>query len=135
MTAHLLFSASPRIERRWAAKAESVGSFIAFVCLSFLFIDAGIKLLRLSPAVEGTVRLGYSDSVIVPLGLVLLGATVLTAIARTRVLGAIMLTGYLGGATASHVHAGQPFFFPVVFGVLVWLSIWLRDERLRQLLR
>jgi hypothetical protein len=58
----------------------------------------------------------------------------LYALPRTSILGAILLTGYLGGATATHVRVGQPFVFPIVFGVLVWLGLWLRDARLRALI-
>src|SRR5205085_4837836 len=58
---------------------------------------------------------------------------IIYAIPQTSVLGAILLTGYLGGATASHVRIGEPFYFPVVFGILVWLGLYLRDRRLREL--
>ena len=54
-------------------------------------------------------------------------------IPRTSVLGAILLTAYLGGATATHVRIGEPFYFPVIFGVLVWAGLYLRDDRLRAL--
>ena len=74
---------------------------------------------------------------IVPLGIVLLTCTILYLVPRTAVLGAILLTGYLGGAVATHVRAGQGLFeilFPVVFGALLWGGLVLRDERLRELL-
>jgi hypothetical protein len=86
--------------------------------------------------VEATVALGYSESVIVPLGVVLLGCTVLYLIPQTAVLGGILLTGYLGGAVASHLrHQDGPFavLFPVVFGALLWGGLVLRDTRLRLL--
>ena len=124
-------SIASRDARRLSRRVERTASFIAFLCLSFLFVDAGMKLLRFNAAVEGTVRLGYSEGVVVPIGVVLLIVTILTAIPRTRVFGAILLTGYLGGATATHVRVGQAFYFPIVVGALVWLSIWLRDEKLR----
>jgi len=92
------------------------------------------KVLRLAPYVEGTAKVGYPAGCLVPLGMVLLASTILYAIPRTAVLGAILLTGYLGGATATHVRMGQPFLFPVVFGVLVWACLYLRDERVRLLL-
>lgn len=100
----------------------------------FLLMDAVGKILRLAPYVEGTARVGYSPSVLVPLGLVLLASTILYAVPRTAVLGAILLTGYLGGATATHVRIGEPFIMPVVFGIIVWGCLYLRDERLRSLL-
>lgn len=93
------------------------------------------KILRLAPYVQGTVRVGYSDGVLVPLGLVLLASTILYVIPRTAVLGAILLTGYLGGATATHVRIGESaFLVPVVFGVFLWGCLYLRDARLRALL-
>ena len=70
----------------------------------------------------------------VPIGVVLLICTVVYAIPTTSVLGAILLTGYLGGATATHVRVGQPFWFPVMMGVLVWAGLFLREERLRTLI-
>jgi hypothetical protein len=100
----------------------------------FLLVDAAGKVLRLAPYVEGTLRVGYSPGVLVPLGLVLLVSTMLYAIPRTAVLGAILLTGYLGGATATHVRLAQPFLFPVVFGIIVWGCLYVRDARVRSLL-
>src|SRR5262245_27641514 len=89
----------------------------------FLLFDGVMKLLKPDFVVEATVKqLGYSESVIVPLGIVLTACTILYAIPRTAVLGAILLTGYLGGAVATHVHHGDGIFaitFPVIFGVLI----------------
>lgn len=100
----------------------------------FLLADGAGKVLRLAPYVEGTAKVGYPAGCVVPLGFVLLASTTLYAIPRTAVLGAILLTAYLGGATATHVRLGQPFVFPIVFGVIVWGCLYLRDERLRSLL-
>lgn len=100
----------------------------------FLLVDGGGKILRLAPYVEGTAKVGYPDTTIVPLGIVLVAITLLYAIRRTSVLGAILLTGYLGGATATHVRMGQPFVFPIVFGVVVWGCLYLRDARIRSIL-
>jgi hypothetical protein len=87
---------------------------------------------------EGTARLGFSESVVLPLGMVLLACVALYAIPRTSILGAILLTGYLGGAVASNVRVGNPLFgyilFPVYVGVLLWLGLYLRDVRLRILI-
>ena len=91
-------------------------------------------MLRFAPYVEGTTHVGYPASCLVPLGLVLIACTILYVVPRTAVLGAILLTGYLGGATATHVRIGEPFFFPVVFGVLLWASLYVRDARVRALL-
>jgi hypothetical protein len=100
----------------------------------FLLVDAAGKILRLAPYVEGTVSVGYPTGCLVPLGLVLLVSTILYAVPRTAVLGAILLTGYLGGATATHVRLAQPFLFPVVFGIIVWGCLYVRDARVRSLL-
>jgi hypothetical protein len=100
----------------------------------FLLVDAGGKILRLTPYVEGTAKVGYPDGCLVPLGLVLLGSTLLYVVPRTAVLGAILLTGYLGGATATHLRLSQPFVFPVIFGVLLWGCLFVRDRRIRAML-
>jgi len=103
----------------------------------FLLVDGVMKLVKPEVVVKTTVELGYAETVILPLGAVLLACTILYLIPRTAVLGAILLTGYLGGAVATHVRAGQgPFeiLFPVVFGALIWGGLVLRDARLRTLL-
>jgi len=104
----------------------------------FLFVDGVGKLVKPAPVVEGTVQLGYPESVLVGLGIVLLACTVLYVIPRTAVFGAILLTGYLGGAIATHVRVGSPLFshilFPVYLAVLLWGGLYLRDERLRALI-
>jgi hypothetical protein len=103
----------------------------------FLLLDGAMKLFKPAPVVEATTQLGFAESVIVPLGCVLLACTALYLIPHTAVLGAILLTGYLGGAVASHVRGGEgwfPILFPVVFGALLWGGLYLRDERLRALL-
>lgn len=108
-----------------------------FVALIFLFMlfDGGIKVLRLAPAVEGTARLGYPTSLVLPIGVVGLVCAFLYAIPRTSILGAILLTGFLGGAPATQVRVQDPwFFFPVAIGVLVWVGPFLLDERLRALI-
>ena len=119
---------SPANKKVWTARV--LGALV----ILFLLVDGAGKVLRLAPYVEGTAKVGYPDGCLVPLGLVLLASTVLYAIPRTTVLGAILLTAYLGGATATHVRMGQPFLFPVVFGVIVWGCLYLRDERVRALL-
>jgi DoxX-like family len=104
----------------------------------FLFVDAVGKLVKPAPVVEGTLQLGYPESVILGLGIVLFACTVLYIIPRTAILGAILLTGYLGGAVATHVRVGSPLFthilFPVYLAVLIWGGLYVRDERLRALI-
>lgn len=112
------------------------GRIISTLVIAFLLLDGIVKVLMLAPAVEGSVQLGYPESTVFGIGLLLLACTVIYAIPRTAVLGAILLTGYLGGAVATHVRVGAdvfPILFAVIFGVLVWLGIYLRDERLRAL--
>jgi hypothetical protein len=111
------------------------GRIVSAVVILFMLFDGGIKVLKLAPAVEGTVRLGYPVGVVLPIGIVALACTLLYAIPKTTILGAILLTGYMGGATATQVRLEDPwFFFPVVIGGLAWLGIFLRDERLRTLI-
>ena len=103
----------------------------------FLLFDAAMKLVKPQFVVDATVRLGYPEGVIVPLGVVLLVCTVLYLVPRTSVLGAILLTGYLGGAVATHVrHEDSPFeiVFPFVLGALIWGGLVLREPRLRLVL-
>jgi hypothetical protein len=119
-------------KRPWA------GIIVSALPVLFLLMDAVGKFVAPAPVVEGTVQLGYSTSVILPLGIVLLLSTALYIVPRTSVLGAILLTGYLGGAVATHVRIDNPLFthtlFPVYLGVLLWLGLFLRDARLRSLL-
>ena len=82
---------------------------------------------------EGMAKHGYPPHVNLPLLVVAVASVILYAVPRTAVLGAILLTGYLGGATATHVRVGEPYFFPVIVGVLVWLGLYLRDPLLRAL--
>lgn len=112
------------------------GRILTWLPALFLLLDGVAKLFKPLPVVEGTVKLGYAESTIIPIGIVLIICTVLYLIPRTAVLGAILLTGYLGGAVATHVRAGDGAFgvvFAIAFGALVWLGIYLRDERLREL--
>jgi len=99
----------------------------------FMLFDGAAKVARFAPYVEGTVKAGFADGLVVPLGILALFCTILYLIPRTSVLGAILLAAYLGGATATHVRLGQPFYFPVVFGILTWFALYLRDARVRAL--
>jgi DoxX-like protein len=111
------------------------GSIVSALMVLFLMFDGGIKVMKLAPAVEGTTRLGYPASIVLPLGIVELVCLFLYVVPRTSILGAILLTGYLGGATATQVRLRDPWFlFPVAVGALVWLGPFLRDHRLRALI-
>lgn len=123
-------SAAVSKKRLWA------GRILSGLIVLFLLFDSITKIMRIAPVLEATVRLGYPVHLIQGIGIVLLACAVLYVIPRTSVLGAILLTGYLGGATATQVRVSSPLFetvFPIIFGVLVWLGIFLRDDRLRVL--
>jgi hypothetical protein len=109
------------------------GRVISTFIILFMLVDGGAKVVRVTPYVEGTVKAGYADALVVPLGIIALICTIVYAIPQTAVLGAILMSAYYGGATATHVRLGQPFYFPVVFGILVWVALYLREPRLRQL--
>jgi len=118
-------------------KALWTGRVVSTLVILFLLMDSVMKFLKPPMVVEGTVRLGYQESVIIPLGIVLTACTLLYAIPRTSILGAVLLTGYLGGAVATHVRASGTLFeisFPIIFGVLIWGALFLREPRLRVLL-
>lgn len=113
------------------------GRVLSTLVALFMLLDAGMKFVKPAFVVEGTVKLGFSERVIVPLGVVLLVSTILYIIPATEVLGAILLTGYLGGAVATHVHVWEgwfPVIFPVIFGAVAWLGLYLRDARVRTLI-
>ncbi|MBV9123197.1 MAG: DoxX family protein [Planctomycetes bacterium] len=112
------------------------GRFLSILPALFLLLDAAMKLVKPAFVVQATTQLGFSEQVILPLGITLLLCTALYLVPPTAVLGAILLTGYLGGAVAMHVHGGDGAFailFPVLFGALLWGGLVLRDRRLRAL--
>jgi hypothetical protein len=120
-------------------KALWTGRVLCALAILFLSFDSVAKLLRLGPAVEGTKQVGYPESVVLGIGVVLLVCVVAYAIPRTAILGAVLLTGYLGGAIATHVRIGSPLFThvltPVYVAAVVWGGLYLRDRRLRALVR
>jgi DoxX-like family len=119
-------------------KAVWTGRVLSGLAVLFLLFDAGVKVLQHPMAVQGTVELGYPQGVLVTLGIVQLVCLALYLIPRTAALGAILWTGYLGGAVATHVRIGHPLFthvlFPVYVAALLWVGLWLRDERIRTVL-
>lgn len=111
------------------------GRIISGLIVAFLVADAVPKILRVSAVVKATGQAGYPETLVAPIGITLLICVVFYVIPRTSVLGAILLTGYLGGATATMVRIQNPWFFlPVIFGMLVWAGVFLRDSRLRALI-
>lgn len=113
------------------------GRILSGLAVIFFLMDGGMKLFKPPFVVQATVKLGYPESTIVGIGIALLVSTILYAIPRTSILGAILLTGYLGGAVDSNVRTGTGWFnllFPVLFAALAWGGLWLRDTRLREIL-
>ena len=113
------------------------GRILSALAILFLTFDSVIKVLTLPPAVESTTQLGYAASLLLGLGLLELLCLVLYIIPRTAVLGAIVMTGYLGGAIATHIRAGSPLFsvvFPVIIGLLLWGGLFFRNHQLRALI-
>ncbi len=129
-----------RNERQVARGATNARRWPAYIVqggvLLFLLFDALPKIAQMDFVVEASADLGYSATKISIIGGVLLACTILYAIPRTAVLGAVLLTGYLGGAVATNVIAEEGmFYFPVIFGALVWLGLYLRDaERLQPII-
>lgn len=114
-----------------------IGYILSVIPVLFLLVDGIMKLFKPAVVVDATTELGYSESVIVPLGIVLVTCTVLYVIPRTAVLGAILLTGYLRGAVATHVRVGAGgfnFLFPVIVGAMIWGGLYLRDSRISALI-
>jgi hypothetical protein len=110
---------------------------MAALAILFLLFDSLGKLMQAAPAVEGTIQLGYPASAVRLIGFILLLCVIVYAVPSTSVLGAILLTGYLGGAVATQLRVGNPLLthtlFPIYVGVLIWGSLLLREDRLRAL--
>jgi len=113
------------------------GRIVSGLAVLFFLVDGGMKLWKPAVVVEATRQLGYPESEITGIGIALLACTLLYVFPRTSILGAILLTGYMGGAVASQVRIGAGWFnvsFAAIFGALVWVGLWLRDIRVRNLL-
>jgi len=109
------------------------GLVISGICILFLLFDTITKIIRESHVVSTSRQLGWPVETLTPIGIVLLVCTILYIVPRTAVLGAVLITAWLGGGTAMNIRAGYPWWFSVVFGVLVWLGLGLRDQRVRTL--
>lgn len=113
----------------WASRVVSA------LPVALLLFSAGMKLMRPPEMVQAfTGKFGFPESALLGIALAELAAAVLYAIPRTAVLGAILVTGYMGGAMATHVRLGEPFLMQLGIGVLAWGGLWLREPRLRALL-
>lgn len=123
-----------------SGKTVWTGRVVTGLPVLFLLFDAVMKLVRPlpTPVSEAAVKLGYAPNAMPIIGGLLLVCVIVYVIPRTSPLGAVLLTGYLGGAVASHLRVGDPFFshvlFPVYVGLLIWGGLFLRDEKVRELL-
>jgi hypothetical protein len=120
-------------------RAIWTGRVLSGIALAFMTWDASFKVLEHPLAVQGTIDLGYPAAALFGIGLVELICVALYAIPRVAPIGAILLTGYLGGAIATHVRLDNPLFshvlFPIYVAAFIWGGLWLRDQRVRGLLR
>jgi hypothetical protein len=117
--------------RLWA------GRIITGLATLFMLMDGIMKVVKAAPVLEANAKLGYPVATLSGIGLVLIVCTLIYVIPRTSIVGALLLTGYLGGAVASQVRAGSGLFelvYPILFADLVWLGLWLRDHRMRSIL-
>jgi hypothetical protein len=121
-----------------AGKARWAGLAITGLAVLFLVFDSAVKVLKLAPAIEATTQLGYPASAVALIGLIELVCLAVYLVPRSAIAGAVLLTGYLGGAIASQLRAGHPLFshtlFPIYVAALVWGGLYLRDRRVRALL-
>lgn len=128
-------------EARPATSSKSIvtGWILSGLAIAFLTMDVVGKLLMVPQVIEGTADLGYPASAILPIGIVGAVCLIAYAIPRTAPLGAILWTGYFGGAIATHLRLGNPLLthtlFPIYVAALIWGGLWLRDARVRALLR
>lgn len=115
----------------WAGRTMTV------LAVAFMAFDAAMKLLQVAPAMQGTAELGYPPETVFGIGVVELLCVIAYVVPRTSLLGAVLLTGYLGGAIATHVRVGNPLFshvlFPTYVAALIWGGLYLRDAALRAL--
>ncbi len=131
-------STTSRSASRPSSAALWTGRVMQGLAVLFLTFDSVIKLVKATEAVEGTVELGFQAHHLFPIGLLGAICLVIYLIPRTAVFGAVLWTGYLGGAIATHVRLDNPLFshvlFPIYVAILIWGGLWLRDERLRRLI-
>lgn len=126
------------MEKTVSKSARWTSYVMSGLVILFMLLDSIMKFVKPPEVVEGTVALGFSEHHLPIIGALGLFATLLYALPRTSVLGAILLTGYFGGAVATHIRLDNPLFthtlFTVYFGIFVWGGLWLRNTTLRLLL-
>jgi len=115
-------------------RAVTAGHVIS-VLVSLVFLMSAFMKLKGGPELsEGMAHLGLPESLVTPLAILEISCVVVYLVPATSVLGAILLTGYLGGAICTHLRVGDPFFVQVILGILVWLGLYLRESRLKALI-
>jgi len=124
---------APSTAAKWTAR------ILMGLAVAFLTFDTALKVFQLAPAMESAAQLGFPTGAFAWIGWFEVGCLALYLVPRTAPLGAILWTGFLGGAIATHVRLGNPLFshtlFPIYVAVLLWLPLWLRDARVRSLLK
>lgn len=118
-------------------KSAVAGWIISGLSILFLVFDGITKIAVAQPVVQAMTQLGFKTDQAPAIGILLLICTLIYTIPRTAILGAVLLTGYLGGAVAVQFRVGNPVFetiFPVLFGILVWLGVYFRDQRAKNLI-
>ena len=137
MTA-IAFDKAPVVSTDRAPKGVWAGRVLSGIAVLFLAWDAAMKLLMVQPVLETNAALGYSVGAIRPIGFIELACLALYVVPRTAVVGAVLWTGYLGGAIATHVRVDSPLLshtlFPIYVAALLWGGLFLRDPRVRALL-
>jgi hypothetical protein len=112
----------------WVGRVISVLPSLVFAISAFMKLKGGAEVT------EGMAHLGLPEPLIVPLAILEISCVVIYLIPATTVLGAILLTGYIGGAICTHLRVGDPFFLQIAIGIFVWLGLYLRESRLRELI-
>ena len=110
------------------------GFIIGWLPVLMLIFSASMKLMKPPGFAESLEHLGWTEDQMFTLAFIEIACTLLYLVPRTTVLGAVLLTAYLGGASATHVRVGDPIYIPVLLGIMIWLGLFLRDPRVRQLL-
>ena len=114
-----------------------IGRIVLALPVVFLAVDSVVKLLRIGPVIDSFNELGYPQNLALGIGLIEAFCLIVLLIPRTSLLGAVLLTGYLGGAVATHVRIGNPLashvLFPVYIGILIWIGMALIDPRILRL--
>ena len=132
---HAVSRAEPISANRSTSVSVWAGRVLTGIVSLFLTFDVAVKLLEIPAAVEGTAQLGFPPHALLTIGVLGLICLVLYLVPRTAVLGAVLWTGYLGGAIATHLRLENPLFshtlFPVYVGAFIWVGLWLRMPPLR----